>query len=184
MAMARIEELTAKRDWAAAQTLNSIQAYQGYLKNHPASRYGKEASQRLKPLIAERDWRAAMAQNSENGWVNYIVNHPDTPKTKDAIKSLRRHKMAKSGSVISWARLGGKTWSQPLEDGFSNYAGSRFKSVTISRQKLLTYFCRSTTELEFPHWVLLNNIKVTGHLKACPDGFRIVDGLALIPIKK
>jgi outer membrane protein assembly factor BamD (BamD/ComL family) len=180
----RIEALTAKQDWVSVKARNSIEAYQGYLKKHPTSEHILEAGRRLKLLLAERDWRAAMDQNTETGWVDYIVKYPHTPETEDAIKRLRRHKLVKPGGVISWERLGGKSWSQPLEDGFSNYEGSRFKRAIVSRQRQLTYSCGTATELEFPHWVLLNKIKVTGHLKACPDGFRLVKGLALIPTKK
>jgi hypothetical protein len=186
IALVRLEALTAKRDWTSAQATNSIEAYQGYLDKHPSSKHSLEARQRLKPMLVDRDWRMAVAQNSEAGWVDYIVKYPNPERSevKEAIKRLRRHKMVKPGGIISWERLGGKTWSQPLKDGFSNYEGSKFKSVAISKQQRLTYHCKNTAELKFPHWVLLNHIKVTGHLKACPDGFRLLKGLALIPARK
>jgi outer membrane protein assembly factor BamD (BamD/ComL family) len=183
-AQARIALLLVNQDWAAARKSNSMDAYRKFLKKHPTSKFSTKAKQRMESMRADHEWQKAKAQNNEAGWVDYIVSHTDTPEAKEAIKRLREHKVVGPGGIIDWIRVGGKTWSQPRDDGFSNYAGSSVKNVTIKRQKELIYYCKNTTELKFPNWVMLNKIKVTGHLKAGPAGFRLLEGLALVPTNK
>jgi DNA-binding TFAR19-related protein (PDSD5 family) len=182
-ARARIAVLAVNRDWAAAKASNSTAAYQKFLKKHPYSKFNKLAKRRMASLYAENEWQKAKTQNTEAGWVNYIVSNMNTPEAKEAIKRLRKHKVVGPGGIIDWIRVGGKIWSQPRDDGFSNYDGSTAKNVLIKREKQLVYYCRNTTELKFPNWVMLNKIKVTGHLKAGPAGFRLLEGLALVPMK-
>jgi hypothetical protein len=183
-AQKRLGALMLSRDWASAKASNSMSAYQKFIRKYPSSNYEKEAQQRMASLDAEDEWKKTLAQNSEAGWVNYIVAYTDSARAKDAIKRLRKHKVVGPGGIIDWIRVGGKIWSQPRDDGFSNYTGSSSKNVVIKREEELTYYCRNSTELKFPNWVKLNKIKVTGHLKAGPAGFRLLEGLALVPTNK
>jgi hypothetical protein len=86
--------------------------------------------------------------------------------------------------VIQWAALGGMNWSQPREDGFSNFRALSAKRVTIANLDDLTFNCSLETEFYAGDWVKLNKVMCKGHLVATSEGLRVAKGIALIPLTK
>lgn len=157
-----LRRLEAERDWKSAERMNSARAFADFLRRHPSSQYSAEAKKRLEALQAEEAWTDAMSKNSEEGWLDFIEKYWNTPKAEAAIVRLKNHEVIRSGGIITWATLGGKTVSS---EG-------------------LTYYLNDNSGMSSQRWSKLGPIVWVGELQGSSAGLRVVTGMALIPRSK
>ena len=74
------------RAWKDAESTNTIDAYQGFIAEHPGSEYETQAMQHIDDLA----WDAASTTNTEDSYTAYITDHPDGAHLDAANEGLHK----------------------------------------------------------------------------------------------
>lgn len=73
-----------KRDWHAAQSADTIEAYEEFVKEHPKSALGSEAQSRVVQLTEDRDWQRASSTDTADAYRQFLAAHPQAKSAQEA----------------------------------------------------------------------------------------------------
>ena len=71
-------------DWKAAQTADTTEAYQDFLRQHPDSEYGVAAQERVRQLAEDRDWQQASKADTLDAYQQFVAVHADGKWAQEA----------------------------------------------------------------------------------------------------
>lgn len=71
-------------DWKSAQGADTIEAYDGFLKQHPQSEFAAQALERTKQLAEERDWQVATQADSADAYQQFLTQYPEGKWAQEA----------------------------------------------------------------------------------------------------
>jgi len=71
-------------DWKAAQTADTSEAYQDFLRQHPDSEFGVSAQERIKQLAEDRDWKQASTADTLDAYQQFVAAHADGKWAQEA----------------------------------------------------------------------------------------------------
>jgi len=121
----------AKESWDKTKSLNSITAYEEYLKEYPNSEYSNSAREQLELLYEQQDWENAKLKNSISEYEKFIILHPNSKLTDTAKENIQELKIA-----AEWETTLAQNSMIGYENFLSNYPNS--KHTAIAQQKLIT----------------------------------------------
>lgn len=67
-----------QRDWHSAQAADTIEAYDQFVKAHPASALSTSARTRIVQLTEERDWQRASTTDTADAYRQFLAEHPQS----------------------------------------------------------------------------------------------------------
>jgi outer membrane protein assembly factor BamD (BamD/ComL family) len=79
---------TMQSRWGAAESADTIAAYEDFLKEYPEGDLAARASARRKELYEQRDWKDAEAKNTISAYEDFIRNYPEGRHKNDAYARL------------------------------------------------------------------------------------------------
>lgn len=71
-------------DWRAAQSADTVAAYQQFIREHPASSHAVEADARAAQLVEDEDWRRAQEQDTLQAYQLFVSQHGDSRYAQEA----------------------------------------------------------------------------------------------------
>ena len=71
-------------DWKAAQSADTTEAYQDFLRQHPDSEFGVPAQERVKQLAEDRDWQLAAKADTLDAYQQFVAAHADGKWAQEA----------------------------------------------------------------------------------------------------
>lgn len=89
------------RDWHAAQAADTIEAYEEFVKEHPASTRTSDAHARVTELTEERDWQRATAADTADAYRQFLSAHPQAKSAQEA--RIRIENFGLSGAAAGTA---------------------------------------------------------------------------------
>ena len=60
-------------DWKAAQSADTAEAYQDFVRQHPDSEFGVSAQERIKQLAEDRDWQQAQSADTLDAYQQFVA---------------------------------------------------------------------------------------------------------------
>lgn len=81
-------------DWKAAQTADTTEAYQDFLRQHPDSEFGVSAQERIKQLAEDRDWQAASKADTLDAYQQFVATHADGKWAQEARVRIENFQLA------------------------------------------------------------------------------------------
>lgn len=73
-----------KSDWQAAQSADSVEAYEQFITKHPQSALANEARTRTKQLAEEKDWEKATSVDTADSYQAFLGKYPDGKWSEEA----------------------------------------------------------------------------------------------------
>ena len=73
-----------QRDWHAAQAADTIEAYDQFVKAHPASALSTSARTRIAQLTEARDWQRASTIDTADAYRQFLAQHPEGKSAQEA----------------------------------------------------------------------------------------------------
>ena len=86
-------------DWKAAQTADTTQAYQDFVRQHPDSEYGVPAQERLKQLAEDRDWQQAQKTDTLDAYQQFVATHADGKWAQEARVRIENFQLNTKGQT-------------------------------------------------------------------------------------
>jgi hypothetical protein len=86
-----------KEDWKAAQTTDTTEAYQDFLKQHPDSEFGVAAQERVRQLAEDRDWQQAAKADTLDAYQQFVAAHADGKWAQEARVRIENFQLSSSG---------------------------------------------------------------------------------------
>lgn len=108
-------------DWTAAQSANTIESYQEFLRQHPDSAHGLQAQASVNQLTEDRDWQQAAAADTREAYEGFVAAHADSKWAQEA--RVRVENLALGGS---------STAAQPAAAGSEADAGATVPGSTAA----------------------------------------------------
>lgn len=81
-------------DWKQAQTADTTEAYQEFLRLHADSEFAVRAQERIKQLAEDRDWQAAAAADSLDAYQQFVAAHADGKWAQEARVRIENFQLA------------------------------------------------------------------------------------------
>jgi cell division protein FtsN len=81
-------------DWKAAQTADTTEGYQDFLRQHPDSEFGVSAQERIKQLAEDRDWQAASKADTLDAYQQFVATHADGKWAQEARVRIENFQLA------------------------------------------------------------------------------------------
>ncbi len=75
---------STEADWQQAQAVNTIGAYQDFLKQHPNGEHADEARSRIRSIEDDQAWMAAINTNTQQAFEQYLRNEPNGSHAQEA----------------------------------------------------------------------------------------------------
>jgi cell division septation protein DedD len=73
-----------KSDWQAAQSADSVEAYEQFITKHPQSALANEARARTRQLAEEKDWEKATSVDTADSYQAFLGKYPDGKWSEEA----------------------------------------------------------------------------------------------------
>ena len=73
-----------KSDWQAAQSADSVEAYEQFITKHPQSALANEARARTKQLAEEKDWEKATSVDTADSYQAFLGKYPEGKWSEEA----------------------------------------------------------------------------------------------------
>jgi cell division protein FtsN len=73
-----------QRDWHAAQAADTIEAYDQFVKAHPASALSTSARTRIVQLTEDRDWQRASTTDTADAYRQFVAEHAQSKYSQEA----------------------------------------------------------------------------------------------------
>jgi hypothetical protein len=109
---------SARRDWAAARTVDEVQAYEWFLKHHSESEHAPEAQHRLELLRRDLPaWEQATAAGTVGAYERFTAQHSDSPYAERARNIIVEWRQDESGRDIVNALAQGKVQVEATGSG-------------------------------------------------------------------
>jgi len=86
-------------DWKAAQTADTSEAYQDFLRQHPDSEYGVAAQERLRQLAEDRDWQQAAKADTLDAYQQFVAVHADGKWAQEARVRIENFQLSSGGQA-------------------------------------------------------------------------------------
>lgn len=86
-------------DWKAAQTADTTEAYQDFLRQHPDSEFGVPAQDRVKQLAEDRDWQAASKTDTLDAYQQFVATHADGKWAQEARVRIENFQLTAGGQA-------------------------------------------------------------------------------------
>jgi cell division septation protein DedD len=83
-----------KDDWKAAQTTDSAEAYQQFVRDHADSEFSSQAESRIQQLLEDTDWKAAAKLDTRDGYEQFVAQHADGKWAQEARVRIENFKLA------------------------------------------------------------------------------------------
>lgn len=80
----------ARRDYFKAMEANTIESYDLFIRNHPASEEAKSALNVIRMLAEEKSWRDAEQRNTIGAYKIFLAQHPEGTYAESAKAALSR----------------------------------------------------------------------------------------------
>jgi cell division septation protein DedD len=93
-------------DWKAAQSADTTEAYQDFLRQHPDSEFGVPAQERLKQLAEDRDWQAASKADTLDAYQQFVATHADGKWAQEARVRIENFQLTAGGQPPAGAAVG------------------------------------------------------------------------------
>jgi cell division septation protein DedD len=90
-----------KDDWKAAQTADTVQSYQQFIREHSDSEFGSQAEARIQQLLEDADWKAAAATDTRDAYEQFVAQHADGKWAQEARVRIENFKLAAAGNPPS-----------------------------------------------------------------------------------
>ncbi len=84
-------------DWKAAQTADTTEAYQDFLRQHPDSEYGVAAQERVRQLAEDRDWQQASKTDTLDAYQQFVAVHADGKWAQEARVRIENFQLSAGG---------------------------------------------------------------------------------------
>jgi cell division protein FtsN len=84
-------------DWKAAQTADTTEAYQDFLRQHPDSEYGVAAQERVRQLAEDRDWQQASKADTLDAYQQFVAVHADGKWAQEARVRIENFQLSSGG---------------------------------------------------------------------------------------
>lgn len=88
-----------KEDWKAAQTTDTTEAYQDFLKQHPDSEFGVAAQERVRQLAEDRDWQQAAKADTLDAYQQFVAAHADGKWAQEARVRIENFQLNSNGQA-------------------------------------------------------------------------------------
>jgi hypothetical protein len=86
-------------DWKSAQTADTAEAYQQFIREHGDSEYAARAEQRIQQITDDSDWKQAAALDTRDAYEQYVAQHADGKSAQEARARIENFKLAASGAA-------------------------------------------------------------------------------------
>lgn len=86
-------------DWKSAQGADTIEAYDGFLKQHPQSEFAAQALERTKQLAEERDWQAATQADTADAYQQFLTQNPEGKWAQEARVRIENFNVMEGGAA-------------------------------------------------------------------------------------
>jgi cell division protein FtsN len=86
-------------DWKAAQTADTTEAYQDFLRQHPDSEYGVAAQERVRQLAEDRDWQQASKADTLDAYQQFVAVHADGKWAQEARVRIENFQLSAGGQT-------------------------------------------------------------------------------------
>ena len=86
-------------DWKAAQTADTTEAYQDFLRQHPDSEYGVVAQERVRQLAEDRDWQQASKTDTLDAYQQFVAVHADGKWAQEARVRIENFQLSAGGQA-------------------------------------------------------------------------------------
>jgi hypothetical protein len=84
-------------DWKAAQTADTTEAYQDFLRQHPDSEYNVAAQERVRQLAEDRDWQQASKADTLDAYQQFVAVHADGKWAQEARVRIENFQLSAGG---------------------------------------------------------------------------------------
>ena len=88
-----------KEDWKAAQSADTTEAYQDFLRQHPDSEFGVAAQERVRQLGEDRDWQQAAKADTLDAYQQFVAAHADGKWAQEARVRIENFQLSGSGQA-------------------------------------------------------------------------------------
>jgi cell division septation protein DedD len=109
-------------DWKAAQTADTTEAYQDFLRQHPDSEFGVSAQERIKQLAEDRDWQAASKADTLDAYQQFVATHADGKWAQEARVRIENFQLAGGAGSTGNPPPAGATAPMPAVGAPTNVA--------------------------------------------------------------
>ena len=86
-----------KEDWKAAQSADTTEAYQDFLRQHPDSEFGVAAQERVRQLAEDRDWQQAAEADTLDAYQQFVAAHADGKWAQEARVRIENFQLSGGG---------------------------------------------------------------------------------------
>ena len=86
-----------KEDRKAAQTTDTTEAYQDFLRQHPDSEFGVAAQERVRQLAEDRDWQQAAKADTLDAYQQFVAAHADGKWAQEARVRIENFQLNSNG---------------------------------------------------------------------------------------
>ena len=88
-----------KEDWKAAQSADTTEAYQDFLRQHPDSEFGVSAQERVRQLAEDRDWEQAAKADTLDAYQQFVAAHADGKWAQEARVRIENFQLSGGGQA-------------------------------------------------------------------------------------
>ncbi len=87
-------------DWKAAQSADTAEGYQDFLRQHPDSEFGVNAQERIKQLAEDKDWQQASTADTLDAYQQFVAAHADGKWAQEARVRIENFQLNGSSQAV------------------------------------------------------------------------------------
>ena len=87
-------------DWKAAQSADTAESYQDFLRQHPDSEFGVNAQERIKQLAEDKDWQQASSADTLDAYQQFVAAHADGKWAQEARVRIENFQLNGSSQAV------------------------------------------------------------------------------------
>ena len=88
------------QDWRAAQSADSVEAYDAFVAKHPSSTLATQAKARAKQITEDKDWERATIADNADSYREFVANHPDGKWSQEARIRIENLALPAAGAAV------------------------------------------------------------------------------------
>lgn len=97
------------QDWRAAQSADSVEAYDAFIAKHPSSTLATQAKARAKQITEDKDWERATIADNADSYREFVAQHPDGKWSQEARIRIENLALPAAGAPVPAAEPTGAT---------------------------------------------------------------------------
>jgi len=117
---------TTKSDWEKAQRLNTIEAYQEFLRKYPNSEFTSDAKKKMEIL----EWEKAKQDDTIKAYQEFLRKYPNSEFTSDAKKKIE---------ILEWEKAKQDDTIEAYQEFLKKYPNSEFTSDAKKKMEILEW---------------------------------------------